>query len=377
MVAGVLSRHGGFVNVDSDLDQPYHPAYAALMAQDGWPPIPAPTGGRGIAEPRSTSAHHLHAISQEASQNAQAVGEKMLAYRRAGARVEALFLGVPQAMSSQGIVNRSLERLADRGQGRLTVQANADESYIGILDLSDRIDRGALVDLVNVYRRGESKPATATRWTTPGTGAARGAGEAHHKKVLWLPSRLLLDGLTSASESFAQDPVRRLGRMNRIKIACLDGLTVLENVMVAEHASRRRMRSDGGSRAQRTAAIHAHVGELLDRLGLSAIADKKPTDLSFGERRFVEISRALASRPKILLMDEPAAGLSFTDRGKLKEILGQVRTSGVTTVLVEHDMRFAMSLGDKATVLAAGKVIFQGKPADAQQSEEVQREYLG
>ncbi|MER6158764.1 zeta toxin family protein [Streptomyces sp. NPDC001868] len=176
MVAGVLDRHGGFADVDSDLYKPYHPAYARLMAEDDTL-MAAYTRADGRAWMAQAEAyvreHGLHAIIQETSQNAAAVEEKMRAYRDSGARVEALFMGVPQAMSDQGIVNRYFEQLADRGQGRLTVQSNADESYAGILELADRVDRGALADLVSVYRRGESKPRYSNslddtgHWTGP------------------------------------------------------------------------------------------------------------------------------------------------------------------------------------------------------------------
>ncbi|MFD9042236.1 zeta toxin family protein [Streptomyces bottropensis] len=176
MVAGALNRHGGFADVDSDLYKPYHPAYARLMAEDDTL-MAAYTRADGRAWMAQAEAyvreHGLHAIIQETSQNAAAVEEKMRAYRDSGARVEALFMGVPQAMSDQGIVNRYFEQLADRGQGRLTVQANADESYAGILELADRVDRGALADLASVYRRGESKPRYgnsldgAGNWTGP------------------------------------------------------------------------------------------------------------------------------------------------------------------------------------------------------------------
>ncbi|MFF6888931.1 zeta toxin family protein [Streptomyces sp. NPDC012421] len=98
----------------------------------------------------------LHAIAQETSQNAQAAEDKLRAYRQSGARIEGLFTGVPKALSDQGIVDRYFEQLADRGQGRLTVQANADESFDGILDLADRVDRGALIDLES------NRPADAT-----------------------------------------------------------------------------------------------------------------------------------------------------------------------------------------------------------------------
>ncbi|WP_234441342.1 zeta toxin family protein [Streptomyces scabiei] len=176
MVAGVLDRHGGFADVDSDLYKPYHPAYARLMAQDDTL-MAAYTRADGRAWMALAEAyvreHGLHAIIQETSQNARAVEEKMRAYRDSGARVEALFMGVPQAMSNQGIVNRYYEQLADRGQGRLTVQSNADESYAGILELADRVDRGTLADLASVYRRGESKPRYSNsldgtgNWTGP------------------------------------------------------------------------------------------------------------------------------------------------------------------------------------------------------------------
>ncbi|WP_281277984.1 hypothetical protein [Streptomyces globosus] len=82
-------------------------------------------------------------------------------------------MGVPKALSDQGIVNRYFEQLADRGQGRLTVQANADESFAGILDLAECVDRGTLVDMASVYRRGESKPRYTNtpdgsgQWTAP------------------------------------------------------------------------------------------------------------------------------------------------------------------------------------------------------------------
>ncbi|WP_331725692.1 zeta toxin family protein (plasmid) [Streptomyces xanthophaeus] len=176
MVAGVLNQHGGFVDVDSDLYKPYHPAYSALMAQDDtlMAAYTRADGRAWMAQAEEyVRSHKLHAIIQETSQNAGAVEDKMLAYRRAGARVEALFMGVPQAMSNQGIVSRYFEQLADRGQGRLTVQSNADESYRGILALADSVDEGALANTASIYRRGESKPrysntvAASGDWTSP------------------------------------------------------------------------------------------------------------------------------------------------------------------------------------------------------------------
>jgi adenylate kinase family enzyme len=178
MVAAQLDKHGGFVDIDSDLYKPYHPAFTALMAQDDTL-MAAYTRADGRAwmaqAEQYVRDHGLHAVIQETSQNAEAVEQKMRAYRAAGARTEALFMGVPQAMSNQGIVARYFEQLADRGQGRLTVQANADESYRGILQLADRVDADALVDLVGVYRRGETKPRYSNIVNDVGSWAAPAA----------------------------------------------------------------------------------------------------------------------------------------------------------------------------------------------------------
>ncbi|GAA0298249.1 hypothetical protein GCM10010302_41150 [Streptomyces polychromogenes] len=174
-VARILDRRGGFVDVDSDLYKPYHPSYEALMAQDDtlMAAYTRADGRAWMAQAEEyVRSHKLHAIIQETSQNAQAVEDKMLAYRGAGARVEALFMGVPKAMSDQGIVNRYFEQLADRGQGRLTVQSNADESYRGILELADRVDGGVLAHVAGVHRRGEGKPRYSN--TVDGSGAWSG-----------------------------------------------------------------------------------------------------------------------------------------------------------------------------------------------------------
>ncbi|GAA2444684.1 zeta toxin family protein [Streptomyces lavendulocolor] len=175
-LADVLDRRGGFVDVDSDLYKPYHPSYAELLARDD-SLMAACTRADGRAwmarAEEYVRTHRVHAVIQDTSQNARSTEDRMRAHRQAGARVEALFLGVPRAMSNQGIVGRYFEQLADRGQGRLTVQADADESYAGILELAERVDRGALADLAVVHRHGESRPRyrnaldATGRWTDP------------------------------------------------------------------------------------------------------------------------------------------------------------------------------------------------------------------
>lgn len=162
MVAKVLNQRGGFVDVDSDLYKPYHPEYDDLMAQDDtlMAAYTRADGRTWMAQAEQyVRDNGLNAVIQETSQDGAAVAEKMAAYRQAGARVEALAMGVPEAMSNQGIVYRYHEQVQERGQGRLTVQANADQSYSGILDLAERVDNGCLVDQAAVFRRGQAEPS--------------------------------------------------------------------------------------------------------------------------------------------------------------------------------------------------------------------------
>lgn len=194
LVAEVLNERGGFADIDSDLYKPYHPEYDALMARDDTL-MAAYTRADGRSWMGKAEAyvrdHGLNAIIQETSQNAAAVEEKMIAYRQSGARVEALFMGVPEAMSNQGIINRYVDQVQSRGQGRLTVQANADESYAGIADLAGRIDRNPLAHQVSVYRRGESEPRytntldAAGQWREPP--ALRQAVETERHRP-WTPA---------------------------------------------------------------------------------------------------------------------------------------------------------------------------------------------
>ncbi|GAA3127133.1 zeta toxin family protein [Streptomyces goshikiensis] len=232
MVAAALNQHGGFADIDSDLYKPYHPAYDALMAQDDtlMAAYTRADGRAWMAQAEEyVRTHKLHAIIQETSQNGQAVEDKMRAYRQSGARLEGLFMGVPKALSDQGIVNRYFEQLADRGQGRLTVQANADESFDGILDLADRVDRNALVDLAGVYRRGESKPRYTNSLDSSGQWASlpdlRGGITAERDRPLApAESKGFVDSqlrLREASRTLGPEWPERLARIEQSAIPIL------------------------------------------------------------------------------------------------------------------------------------------------------------
>lgn len=118
--------------------------------------------------------------------------------------------------------------------------------------------------------------------------------------------------------------------------------------------------------------------EILDYFGMASYADEKAVDLSYGQQRKVEIARALATNPELLLLDEPAAGMNPSETEELGEIIKKARNDfDLTVLLIEHDMKFVNQLCDKVLVLDYGKTIFEGKPNDAIQDPEVISAYLG
>lgn len=116
---------------------------------------------------------------------------------------------------------------------------------------------------------------------------------------------------------------------------------------------------------------------LLDLIGLKDKAHYKVSNLSYGQQKVVEIARALAQKPKILLLDEPAAGLNDTETSELIKLVRGLQEKGITTLLIEHNMRFVMNLSDRITVLNFGKKIAEGTPDQIQSNEEVIQAYLG
>jgi hypothetical protein len=176
MVADALNRRGGFADLDSDLYKPYHPQYDELINRDDtlMAAYIGPDSWAWLAQAHEyVRAHKINALKPETAQDSRGAAAHMQAYRAEGFRVEVMVIAVPAAMSNQGIVSRYHEQVADRGHGRLTVQANADRAYKGIVDLADAIDRERLADEVGVFRRGEAIPRysnalkAASQWQTP------------------------------------------------------------------------------------------------------------------------------------------------------------------------------------------------------------------
>ncbi|MFI5775977.1 zeta toxin family protein [Nocardia sp. NPDC051570] len=161
MIAAKLNKRGGFVDIDSDVYKQHHPDYKKLMSEDDQK-MAEYIGPDGRAWMRQAEEHvqknKLNAMVQEISQNPDYLAGKMKDFRQQGFRVEVAAMGVPEAVSNQGILSRYHQQVETFGKGRLSVQRKADESYSGMLGLADLVDRGKLADEVGVYRRGDTSP---------------------------------------------------------------------------------------------------------------------------------------------------------------------------------------------------------------------------
>jgi len=158
-------------------------------------------------------------------------------------------------------------------------------------------------------------------------------------------------------------------------------MSVIENIMIGRHIHSRAGFVAGMLSLpfcwKEERQIRSKCHEIMDFLGIAEFAEYDATSLSYGQQRTVELGRALACEPKLLLLDEPAAGLNMRETEELGALISRIRTTGITVLIVEHDMSLVMDISDEIIVLSYGKKIADDLPLAIQKNSEVIKVYLG
>jgi branched-chain amino acid transport system permease protein len=232
---------------------------------------------------------------------------------------------------------------------------------LAVQGLSFVIDVGEIVGLIGPNGAGKSTSFNLlTGVDRPSAGSVRFAGQ-----------------VITGRPSSAVAALRIARSFQHVRL--VDGMSVIENVALGAHLRGRAgalgaiLRRDRGEEA----AIFAEAARQLARVGLAEEADKAARALPLGQQRLVEIARALCLDPVLLLLDEPAAGLRLHEKQALAAMLTQLRSEGLSILLVEHDMDFVMRLADRLVVLNFGTLLAEGPPASVARNPEVIEAYLG
>ena len=241
---------------------------------------------------------------------------------------------------------------------------NVSCAFAGIRALDEvtfSVDRGSITALIGPNGAGKTTLINAISAVAP-------------------PSAGCIEFEGTVVSSMRPDRVANLGiRRTFQTVHLFQDMTVRDNLVVGRfsRAIRGRLLSALTLPRWGDSAGLRRTDEVLELMGLNAVAEAVATDLPYGIQRRVEIARALCAHPRLVLLDEPAAGMNQAETEQLRADVAMIRAQGVTVLLIEHDMSLVMNVSDKVVVLDFGRKIAEGTPAEIQKSPAVINSYLG